>query len=179
VSGLGENSYKFSVGRICGNRPEVSIGQNGKVNIKVQESAIHQEAVGLFGQQSYDQLKKFIGDLEGKEKEQITDEMLNQEKIEGKNVIIELAIGDKKSAEKTDYQKRIENIVTDKKFVEFSRKDLILSRRQKSIENRMKAIQKKESATEAEMAMLSKMEKDADKYKIRRREIYSDYGKNE
>lgn len=178
VGGLGESSYKFSVGRICGNKPEVSIGQNGKVNIKVQESAMHQEAVGLFGQQSYDQLKKFIGDLEGKEKEQITDEMLNQEKIEGKNVTIELAIGDKKSTEKTDYQKRIESIVTDKKFVEFSNEDLMLSRLQKTIESEIEEIKKKESKTEEEIIKLAKMEKDISKYKDQRREIYSDYEKN-
>lgn len=168
VGGLGENSYKFSVGRICGNKPEVSIGQNGKVNIKVQESAMHQEAVGLFGQQSYDQLKKFIGDLEGKEKDQITDEMLNQEKIEGKNVTIELAIGDKKSTEKTDYQKRIESIVTDKKFVEFSNEDLMLSRLQKTIESEMEEIKKKESKTGEEITKLAKMEKDIGKYKDQR-----------
>ena len=53
-------SYERAVGRICGNQPKVTIDSTGAVEIKVQESAIHQEAVGLFGEKSYDQLKKFI-----------------------------------------------------------------------------------------------------------------------
>lgn len=177
VDNLAESSYKFAIGRICGNKPEVSIGEDGRVTIKVQESAIHQEAVGLFGQDSYDQLKKFISDLEGVEKNEITNEMLNQERIEGKNVTMELALGDKKSIEKTDYQQRIEGIVKDEKFVEFSRQDLILSRRQKSIENRIKDLNGNEIKNDEEKGKLDRMNQDVDKYKIRRREIYNEYEK--
>jgi len=175
VNNLHESSYKFSVGRICGNKPEVSIGQNGRVSIKIQESSIHQEAVGLFGQESYDQLKKFIGDLEGKEKGEITNEMLNQDKIEGKNVTLELTIGEKKSNEKTDYQKRIENIITDKDFVELSRQDLLLSRRQKLLEDKLNSLSNQSLESGEKEAMLKKTEENINKYKLLRSQIFKNY----
>lgn len=155
VSALSENSFKFSVGRICGNSPSVSIGPDGRVTISVQESAIHQETVGLFDQKAYNTLKKFIADLSGKAPDDITDEMLSQDKLESGKVTIELAIGDKKAAERTDYQSRIEAIVSDEPFVEFSRQDLALSRRQKALEARVKAAAPQTEQTSAAVETLT------------------------
>lgn len=126
-------SYERAVGRICGNQPKVTIDSTGAVEIKVQESAIHQEAIGLFGEKAYDQLKKFIEDLTGIDKKEVTEEMLNQPEIVGKDkkVKILLDIGDeKKSNERSDYQKRIETMIKDKEFREYSDQDLEMSKEQ-------------------------------------------------
>lgn len=82
-------SYKFSVGRICGNRPEFTIDEEGKLTIAVQESAIHKEVVGLYGQESYDQLRKFVGDLIGKDKKDVD---LNQESIHSTSGKLEIKL---------------------------------------------------------------------------------------
>lgn len=126
-------SYERAVGRICGNQPKVTIDSTGAVEIKVQESAIHQEAIGLFGEKAYDQLKKFIEDLTGIDKKEVTEEILNQPEIVGKDkkVKILLDIGDeKKSNERSDYQIRIETMIKDQEFREYSDQDLKMSKKQ-------------------------------------------------
>lgn len=126
-------SYERAVGRICGNQPKVTIDSTGAVEIKVQESAIHQEAIGLFGEKAYDQLKKFIEDLTGIDKKEVTEEILNQPEIIGKDkkVKILLDIGDeKKSNERSDYQIRIETMIKDQEFREYSDQDLKMSKKQ-------------------------------------------------
>ena len=123
VASLGKKSYQFSVGRICGNKPEIAIDEKGKIIVTVQESAIHQEAVGLFGQQSYDQLRKFVADLTGLDKSQITDEMLDRDEIGNEKFVITLAIKDKRSSERTDYQKRVEALITDVEFQRYIGQD--------------------------------------------------------
>lgn len=116
---LNAQSYLFSVGRICGNRPEFAIDNQGGLTITVQESAIHQEVVGLYEQESYDQLRKFIGDLTGKTQKDVD---LNQSNIKSANGKLEIRVrlGEQKAAgETSDYQKRIESLVQDKPFQEF------------------------------------------------------------
>lgn len=115
---LSKDSYKFSVGRICGNKPEFDMDSSGKLTIQVTESAIHQETTGLFDQKSYDQLKKFIGDLTGKDKSQVD---MNQDSIISANgkMEIRLKIGAAKATEQTDYQRRVEALIADSAFQEF------------------------------------------------------------
>lgn len=112
-------SYLFSVGRICGNKPEFVMDKQGALTITVQESAIHQEVVGLYEQESYDQLRKFIAYLTGGNKKDVD---LNQNNIKSTNGKLEIRvrIGEQKATgETSDYQKRIESLVQDKPFQEF------------------------------------------------------------
>jgi|GEM_PF-3524926 len=135
---LEKNSFKFNVGRICGNRPEITIDRSGKVHIEVEESLIHQEVVGLFGQQSYTQLKKFIADLSGLKKEQVSDEMLNSGSVDSKKLEIKLKIGAQRAGEKTDYQERIERLLSNEKFNAFSIEDDRLGAEQRKLESLLK-----------------------------------------
>lgn len=140
---LKANSYKFSVGRICGNRPKISIDNKGVITIKVQESAIHQETVKLYGEEEYDQLKKFIADLKGNgfSKKDAAKEM-DKEEIEcGEKVKIMLDIREERASEHSgDYQKRIENLVKDKEFREYSDQDIKMSEEQARAEGALKII---------------------------------------
>ncbi len=116
---LRPDSYQFLVGRICGNKPEYAMNNKGGMTISVQESKIHQEVVGLYGQDSYDQLKKFVGDLTGRNKKEVD---LNRDSIQSTNgkLEIKIKIGEQKSAEGVnDYQRRIEQLVADSSFQEF------------------------------------------------------------
>ena len=115
---LKSESYRFSVGRICGNKPRVSINKEGRLTISVQESAIHQEVVGLFGQKPYDQLRKFVADLTGQSKKEVD---LSQRDIVSKDGQLEiiLRIGENNQREKTDYDQRVEQLIKDKQFQEF------------------------------------------------------------
>ena len=117
---LNPESYKFSVGRICGNKPEFVLNNEGKISITVQESSIHQEVVGLYGQQSYDQLKKFVADLTGKEKKDVD---LNQERIVSSNGKLEIRTktGERRAGQEelTDYQQQIDKLISDRSFQGF------------------------------------------------------------
>lgn len=143
---LNKDSYKFSVGRICGNKPKFNMDSSGKLTIQVTESAIHQEAVGLFDQKSYDQLRKFVGDLTGKDKNQVD---LNQDAIVSANgkMEIRLKLGSVKATEQTDYQRQVEALIADNVFQEFilggsetGAGDAHLSRTQLSLETDIKSL---------------------------------------
>lgn len=66
--------------------------------------------------------------------------MLNQNKVEAGNVTIELALGEKRAGETTDYQKRIIDIIKDKDFRDFSNEDLVLGDLQRKAQETMKFI---------------------------------------
>ncbi len=135
VRSLRPESYKFLVGRICGNKPEVFIEENGRVVILVEESAIHQETIKLFEQKAYDQLHKFVADLTGRKKEEVAQEMNSDtEEIVSERIKILLKIGEKKSYEKSDYQRNIEELISDFGFREFCEKDNELLKKQKVFE---------------------------------------------
>jgi len=140
ANSLSGKSYERSVGRICGNKPEFTIDPTGAVKIKVQESAIHQEAMKLFGEKAYDQLRKFIADLKGIEKEEVTEEMLSKQEIDGKGkrVKIVLSIKEGRAADRSDYQNRIEALVHDREFRDHSDEDHKFSTIQKDIEAAIK-----------------------------------------
>ncbi len=109
-------SFKFSVGRICGNRPEVTLDSSGKVRITVQESEIHRETVGVFDMEAYGQLAKFVKDLTGKDIEISGDEDIDTDKI-AFTIISAGKAG--VEASKSDYQRNIENLINDPKFQSF------------------------------------------------------------
>lgn len=134
--GLQVEGYKFTIGRICGNKPEFAMLDDDRLSITVQESAIHQEAVGLFGQESYDQLRKFLADLQGVNKENID---LNASEIIAGSLVIRLRTGEQKSQTATDYQQRISEIrQADPAFVEFANHDIGLSLEQLALEKSLK-----------------------------------------
>lgn len=118
VQSLNNESYRFTIGRICGNKPEYTVDNQGKLTIAVEESAIHQEVVGLYGQESYDQLRKFVGDLTGKQKEEVD---LEQDSIISANGKLEIRLrtGRDKSEESSDYQQRVEQLIHDPVFQAF------------------------------------------------------------
>jgi hypothetical protein len=134
--GLQVEGYKFTVGRICGNKPEFVMLDDDRLSITVQESAIHQEAVGLFGQEAYDQLRKFIADLQGVSKENVN---LDTPEIEAGSLVIKLRTGKQKAQTATDYQQRINEIrQADPAFVEFANQDIGLSLEQQALEKSLK-----------------------------------------
>ncbi len=116
---LRPDSYQFLVGRICGNKPEYAMDNRGGMTISVQESKIHQEVVRLYSQDSYNQLRKFVGDLTGQNKNAVDLSRDSIQSTDGK-LEIKIKIGEQKSAEGVnDYQKRIEQLVADSSFQEF------------------------------------------------------------
>ncbi len=106
-------SFKFSVGRICGNRPEVTLDSSGKVRITVQESEIHRETVGVFDMEAYGQLAKFVKDLTGKDIEISGDEDIDTDKI-AFTIISAGKAG--VEASKSDYQRNIETLLREPRF---------------------------------------------------------------
>lgn len=135
--GLNANSYKFTVGRICGNNPEVTITEAGKANIMVEENDIHAQVVGLFGLESYGQFNKFQSDLTGKSVKQLISE--DGDSIDSANV----SIGLKKktegsSIEQSEYQKQVETIITNESVKTFNDSDKPYSQTQKNIEKYLK-----------------------------------------
>lgn len=134
--GLQAEGYKFTVGRICGNKPEFAMLEDDRLFITVQESAIHQEAVGLFGQESYDQLRKFLADLQGVSKEEVN---LDTPEIEAGSLVIRLRTGEQKSQITTDYQQKIIEIrQANPAFVEFANQDISLSLESLALEKSLK-----------------------------------------
>ena len=145
---LQPSSYKFSVPRICGNNPEFKILQDGKVEISTQESSIHREAVGLFGQEALTQLKKFIKDLGGPK---VVD--LDADTIETND--INFRIG-KAEQGVSDYQEKIQELISNEEFRHFSIEDDRLSSQMKAIEGVLNA----DSETQEKGASQFRMEGD-------------------
>lgn len=134
---LNEKSYKFTVGRICGNKPEYAIvrTESGQlqVRIDVQESEIHQETMKLFDMAAYEQLLKFIVDNTGFKREEIE---TTTDKIEAGSLAIQIHKDVHNLSLRTDYQKQVEKLLMgDAKFVEFARGDNVSSAQQKVAEN--------------------------------------------
>jgi len=135
VSIIGPGTAKFTVGRICGHRPEISVDAQGRTTIKVEESEIHRLVVGIFGQQPLDQLRKFIADLTGQNKEEIK---LDVDSIgNGKITIMIDKAQQLGKVEKTDYQLAVETIITDQSFQKFLTKDNLLASQIKDLENQL------------------------------------------
>lgn len=69
LDSLAPSSYRYTVGRIAGRRPEYSLIETAdggvKVNITVTESRAHQSVIEAFGMDSYVQLRKFVKDVTG------------------------------------------------------------------------------------------------------------------
>jgi len=137
VSIIGPSTAKFTVGRICGHRPEISVDAQGRTTIKVEESQIHRLVVGIFGQQPLDQLRKFAADLTGQRKEEVD---LDVDRIGNGKITIMVKTKAKQLGEekgKTDYQLAVERIITDPHFQEFLTKDNFLVSQIKDLENQL------------------------------------------
>ncbi|MFH1055187.1 MAG: hypothetical protein V1744_03715 [Candidatus Altiarchaeota archaeon] len=114
---IGPEAYKFTVGRICGNQPSMTVDSTGKLVIDVQESAIHQEVIKLFGMKSYEQLVKFCSDVTGKDKESVSASMNAGGAIDSDAVRIQPSTGDRRAqSPETDYQQRITALIGDSQF---------------------------------------------------------------
>lgn len=115
IKGISAESYRFTVGRICGNKPTFDIGENGKIEITVQESRIHREVMAVFDQASLNQLKKFIKDLGGP-----SDIDNDAVAIDTEKILFKLATGSEgKSTEHNDYQERVSALISDQKFQQY------------------------------------------------------------
>ena len=134
VRGVSAESYRFTVGRICGNKPEFDINENGKVEITVQESAIHREVMSVFDQGSLNQLKKFIKDLGGPK-----DIPLDATSVDTEKILFKLATGeDGKSSERNDYQERVMSLISEEKFRNFILEESDLAQQQETLQNLLK-----------------------------------------
>ena len=137
VSIIGPGTAKFTVGRICGHQPEISVDAQGGTTIEVEESEIHRLVVGIFGQQPLDQLRKFAADLTGQRKEEIN---LDVDSIGNDKITIKIKTEAQKlgkKQDKTDYQLAVETIITDQSFQEFLTNDNFLVSQIKDLENQL------------------------------------------
>lgn len=139
VNTMSAITYKFTVGRICGNEPQIEIDQ-GKVKVRVTESAIHRETTQAFGQSEYKQLVKFIRELTGLSKEEIElqepalGEPLEFSSKEGGNLSVVVEAGKYRATESTDYQQRVEQLINDPTLSELINQDDNLAAIQESLE---------------------------------------------
>ena len=142
VSTLNGGSYNFNVGRMCGTNPEISF-KDGAVQIDVEESAIHQEAIGVFGIEGYPQFKKWLADLSGMDKDDpAIQKALDDGYFEGNGLKISLKTekgADKTEvkAEKTTFEKEVEKIITDPELSKFAKYDLDRSDKIKNINKKV------------------------------------------
>jgi len=136
VSIIGPGTAKFTVGRICGHQPEISVDAQGGTTIEVEESEIHRLVVGIFGQQPLDQLRKFAADLTGESKEKIN---LDVDRIGNGKITIRIKTKAQQlgKVEKTDYQLAVERIITEPRFQEFLTNDNFLVSQIKDLENQL------------------------------------------
>jgi len=124
AKGIQANGYLRTVGRICGNKPEFSMDDKGRLKISVKESDMHLEIMKLFGMPGYEQLTKFIADLRGDGKPVDP----NATEIDAGNLVFAIQKG---SATTTDYSERIKQVEqNDPIFVEYANKDIVDSLKQ-------------------------------------------------
>lgn len=127
-----KESYAFSVGRICGNKPELTIDAQGILHIRIEESAIHREVMGLFGQEQLDQLRKFVEGFTGKKRRGKEEEKidLDNPEIKGLHVHIHVNLKNGNAAHTTDYQERVDALITEKAFRDYHDRDTLLATRE-------------------------------------------------
>ncbi len=148
-------SYKFTVDRICGNKPEYRIA-DGKLHISVNVSEIHQEVVGLFDRGSYNQLEKMIKDVYG----YVLKPGESPKKITSPEGHI---LEKREKGEKSDYQRILESlIINDGYFQDFLITDNRLRQQQGAIDRLKKIVEtgntsyNAEQFTNAEQALQEK-----------------------
>ena len=132
---ISKHSYKKSVPRICGNRPQFEVEDDdgrGIVTISVEESSIHRETTGIFAPDQVDKLQsfmqaeqvtKFIGDTTGV-KNVDSDTVASPE-----GSVIVKVLSNNESPEATDYQKRLDELIKDQEFSDFIIADASLAAR--------------------------------------------------
>lgn len=137
ISTISSTTAKFSVGRICGNRPKVSVDSSGRTTIEVNESEIHQMVVGTFGQESLAQLRKLIKDLTGKSEIDFdVDEIADDKGV----IAIRVRTNSQQTpgeSTKTDYQEAVERVITDEDFQDFLADDGFLSGQIKDLQTQL------------------------------------------
>ncbi len=135
VSLINHTTAQFTVGRICGHKPEIAVDSTGRVIIEVEESKIHQMVIGTFGQESLAQLRKFVADLTGQPKEQVdfnVDEIADNRgvitiKVKTRGKLSDVGPTDNQETTRTDYQNAVKEIITDAGFQSFLATDNFLA----------------------------------------------------
>jgi|GEM_PF-1798463 len=126
---LNKDSWIFNVNRICGNKPLYKIDENGRLHITVYVSEIHQEVIGLFGGDSYQQLVKMIKD--------VYDQSLEGDlpvRIEANGHILEK----RERGEESDYQRALRELLGgDEEFRKFINQDRRLDQQLAVVEKRI------------------------------------------
>lgn len=133
VGSVGPQSYQFSVGRIAGNKPVFDITPEGKVELNVAESDIHQQTVALFGLPAYHQLEKFVKDCAG---QKVTLHG-GQERFDGPSVCV--VVDGPQAGPSGAFQTQLHaKLLDDKPFVTFALLDAQMSTWQSMLESRQK-----------------------------------------
>lgn len=133
VSSVNAKSYQFSVGRISGSKPTFDVTEDGKVELSVAESDIHQQTSALFGMQSYKQMEKFVKDCSG-QKVSLNGQT---QRIEGDDVCV-IVRGAKVSGADEFNSELHQGLLEDRAFVKFATVDAQLSTWQSTLEQRQK-----------------------------------------
>lgn len=140
LDSLAPSSYKYTVGRIAGRRPEYSLvdADDGgvKVNIMLTESRAHKSVVEVFGMDSYVQLQKFVKDVTGS-KFNIDDFYAGKIKSESLDIFVRRR--DQARRESSVYEQSIMKVLNNKEFQTFLNADRDLITRDEQVSVMMNA----------------------------------------
>ncbi len=114
---IGKNTAKFTVPRICGNKPEVTLNGEGNLTITVQESEIHRMVVGMFSRGALEQFQKFVKDLTGTSLSEDAQEIHNPERG------IQISLRSPEPNSLTNYQERVIQLVKEPAFQNYLAQD--------------------------------------------------------
>ncbi len=135
LDSLAPTSYKYTVGRIAGRRPEYSLEDTAdggvKVNITLTESRAHKSVVETFGMNSYGQLKKFVKDVTG---EGFNEDDFNSGKVVSDSLDITVRKRGEARRESSIYEKSVMKGLKSKEFQTFLASDGDLITRDQQVE---------------------------------------------
>jgi len=121
VQFIGPETAKFTVPRICGNKPEVTINSEGTLTITVEESEIHRMVVGMFSQEALAQFQKFVKDLTGTGLSEDAQEIHNPERG------IQISLRSPEPNSLTNYQERVIQLIKEPAFQNYLAQDNYLA----------------------------------------------------
>jgi CRISPR/Cas system-associated endonuclease Cas3-HD len=138
--GLNSSSYKFTVGRIAGNAPEVRVSTGGSLEISMEESAVHGKVSEMFGLEQGSQAQKVVKDV--------------RNASPGTPIAFVLSEGQAKNLETTtDFQSQVKSLLLkDSLFTRWAATDLRLSQTSAAVDELLKLQGEVEPGQFAELA---------------------------
>jgi hypothetical protein len=137
IDSLVPQSYKYTVGRIAGRKPEYKLvdqvdGSGVQVQISVVESPSHRSVVEAFGMGSFGQMRKFVEDVLG---EKFNEEDFLNGKVSSRDLEISFRKKDQAYRQSTQYEQNVMRGLKGKEFQAFLNADVQLIGRAQSLAN--------------------------------------------